>query len=175
MDLGREITRPLGVVLVERGLVSHEDVDSALAVQIETNQPLGEILLEQSLIARPMLAKALAAQRGRLLEEEGGFGSGLMAKIEHLHMRRRGIDPGAGGHAATADDPEGQVLPFAFPEEEEQEETSPEFDEYARMRERKAELDRRERELSRLAASLARKERKIKRDATKAASPKPVA
>jgi hypothetical protein len=173
MDLGREIKRPLGVVLVERGLVSHEDVDSALAVQIETNQPLGEILLEQSLIARPMLAKALAAQHGRLLEEEGGFGSGLMAKIEHLHMRRRGLEPDAGGHAAAAEGEECQVLPFAFPEEEEQE--SPEFDEYARMRERKAELDRRELELSRLAASLARKERKIKRDAARAAPPKPVA
>ena len=91
MEVGRETQRPLGVVLVEQGLVTGDDIDGALAAQAETSQPLGEILLQRSLIARPMLAKALAAQRGRSLEEEGGFGSGLMAKIEQLHLLRRGL------------------------------------------------------------------------------------
>ena len=86
-----ETHRPLGVVLVEQGLVSNDDVDGALAVQVKTSQPLGEILLERSLIARPLLAKALAAQRGRLLDKEGGFGSGLMARLEHVHLVRRGL------------------------------------------------------------------------------------
>ena len=60
MEVGRETYRPLGVVLVEQGLVLSDDVDGALAAQVETSQPLGEILLERSLIARPLLAKALA-------------------------------------------------------------------------------------------------------------------
>ena len=82
MESGRPTHRSLGIVLVEQGLVTNNAVEDALAVQVETSQPLGEILLQRSLIARPTLAKALAAQRGRSLEEEGGFGSGLMAKIE---------------------------------------------------------------------------------------------
>ena len=91
MESSQETQRPLGVVLVEQGLVTSDDVDGALAVQVETSQPLGEILLQRSLIARPLLAKALAAQGGRSLEEEGGFGSGLMARIENRHYERRGL------------------------------------------------------------------------------------
>ena len=59
-----------------------------------------KILLQRSLIARRTLAKALAAQRGRSLDEEGGFGSGLMAKIEQLHMVRRGLQAEKGRHEA---------------------------------------------------------------------------
>jgi hypothetical protein len=166
MNLGREIQRPLGVVLVERGFVSHEDVDSALAEQIKTNERLGEILLKRSLLARPMLAKALAAQRGRLLEEEGGFGSGLLARIEYLHLRRRGLLAYEGSPEVEGSD-EGddcQVIPLSFP-------TEAEPDEYELLHRRQEELDRRERELLKLAAQLVRKERKLKREAAKAAPP----
>ena len=100
METDREIHRSLGAVLVEQGHVTNDDVEGALAVQVETSQPLGEILLQRSLIARPTLAKALAAQRGGSLDEEGGFGSGLMAKIEQLHMVRRGLQAEKGRHKA---------------------------------------------------------------------------
>ena len=108
METDRETHRSLGAVLVEQGHVTNDDVEGALAVQVETSQPLGEILLQRSLIARPTLAKALAAQRGRSLEEEGGFGSGLMAKIEHLHVMRRGLQaekrpPQGAGNARGGD------------------------------------------------------------------------
>lgn len=158
MEIGREIQRPLGVVLVEQGLVTHEDVDRALVEQIETNQPLGEILLRRSLIARPMLAKALAAQGGRSLDEEGGFGTGLMAKLEHLHLVRRGLP--------TDDETTDQLEPVIenrcadLPLYE-----VPIDPQVELLRQREQELDRRERELVKEAARLARREHKLKRAA----------
>ena len=167
MEYGRETHRPLGVVLVEQGLVSSDDVDGALAAQVETSQPLGEILLERALLARPLLAKALAAQRGRLLEKEGGFGSGLMARLEQVHLVRRGLPtelPCEEADTAVAD-------PCAsLPVYEEAVDPQVEL-----LRRREEELDRRERELAKEAERLARKETKLKRAAMSTASVPPAA
>jgi hypothetical protein len=88
MELGSQTNRPLGAVLVEQGVVTGDDVDAALAIQGETNQRLGQILVQRALVSRSSLTKALAAQDGISLEEEGGFGSGLMARIEDRYRRR---------------------------------------------------------------------------------------
>lgn len=167
MELGRETLRPLGVVLIEQGLVTNDDVDGALAVQVKTSQPLGEILLERSLIARPLLAKALAAQRGRLLDKEGGFGSGLMARLEHVHLVRRGLPT---------------ELPRVEPDTTAEDRCSdlPAYEEAVDplvelLRRREEELDQRERELAKQAASIARKENMLKRAAAKIASAPPAA
>ena len=167
MEFGRETHRPLGVVLVEQGLVSSDDVDGALAAQVETSQPLGEILLERALLARPLLAKALAAQRGRLLEKEGGFGSGLMARLEQVHLVRRGLPtelPCEKADTAVAH-------PCAdLPAYEEAVDPQVEL-----LRRREEELDRRERELAKRAASVTRKENKLKLAAEKATLAPPAA
>jgi hypothetical protein len=147
----------LGVVLVEQGLVTGDDVDGALAEQVETSMPLGEILLRRSLIARPLLAKALAAQGGRSLDEEGGFGSGLMARIEQQHFERRGLTSEKECEAPPTETCE-------LPEYEQPEDPALEL-----LRQREAELDARERELDEWAAKLTRLERKLKRQAAKAA------
>ena len=154
MESGRQTHRSLGAVLVEQGLVTNDDVEDALAVQMETSQPLGEILLQRSLIARPTLAKALAAQRGRSLEEEGGFGSGLMAKIEHLHLVRRGLQAEKRRHKAQ----EAPAEEICEPEMYEPAEDPL----VALLRQREEELDARERELAEHEARLTRLERELK-------------
>jgi hypothetical protein len=161
MESGRESHRPLGAVLVEQGLVTNDDVDGALAVQVETSQPLGEILLQRSLIARPTLAKALAAQSGRSLDEEGGFGSGLMAKIEHLHLMRRGLQAEKDSHQEDAAPVEQIYEPAVYEPAEDPL--------VALLRQREEELDARERELAKHEARLTRKERKLKRQEASAA------
>lgn len=167
MEFGRETHRPLGVVLVEQGLVSSDDVDGALAAQVETSQPLGEILLERSLLARPLLAKALAAQRGRSLEEEGGFGSGLMARLEHVHLVRRGLPTELPCEEAdtTAEDPCAGLPVY-------EEAVDPQVE---LLRRREEELDRRERALAKQSDLLARRENKLKRRAATAAPIPPAA
>jgi hypothetical protein len=149
MERGGE-TRPLGAVLVEQGLVTDEDVDGALAIQVQTSQPLGQILVERALVARPLLAKALALQRGVSLEEEGGFGSGLMAKIEQLHLIRRGLDADCGA-AETEEAPEPEC--FETPDHL----LEPENAELHLLRKREEELAARERELEKLEERLTRK------------------
>ena len=159
MEFGRETHRPLGAVLVEQGLVTDEDVQGALAVQVETSQPLGQILLQRCLIARPMLAKALAAQGGRLLDEEQGFGSGLMAKLEHLHLVRRGLptdEQSPDQLEPVIGDPHADLPKYEVPIDPQAE----------LLRQREEELDRRERELAKEAARLTRRENKLKRAAT---------
>jgi hypothetical protein len=160
LESSRETHRPLGAVLVEQGLVTNDDVDGALAVQVETSQPLGEILLQRSLIARPTLAKALAAQRGGSLDEEGGFGSGLMAKIEHLHLMRRGLQAEKDRHEEEAHAEEICDPALYEPAEDPL---------VALLRQREEELDARERELAKQEARLTRKERKLKREEAGAA------
>jgi flagellar motility protein MotE (MotC chaperone) len=147
----------LGAVLVEQGLVTNDDIEDALAVQVDTSQPLGEILLQRSLIARPTLAKALAAQRGRSLEEERGFGSGLMARIEHLHLMRRGLQAEKHRYKAQEAPPEETCEPGMYEPAEDPL--------VALLQQREAELDERERELAKQSAQLARLERKLKRQA----------
>jgi hypothetical protein len=56
--------RPLGVVLLEGGVVSEAEVESALAGQQQAGKRLGEILLERDLISSPLLARVLAQQNG---------------------------------------------------------------------------------------------------------------
>ena len=160
MELGLT-HRPLGVVLVERGLVTDDDVVGALAVQVETSQPLGEILVQRALIARPSLARALAAQEGVSLEEEGGFGTGLMAKIEHLHRERRGLTTAAHGDIEAQEEPD-SCEPPAF-------EISPQEHWEDLLRKREHELDERERELAQREARLNRKERTLPRKSANAA------
>jgi hypothetical protein len=101
--------RPLGALLVQRGLLSAEELETALDEQALTGGRLGEILLRQGLLSKIALASTLAEQvsgdqgeagfgtglRGALgtrrhtpaaedapLETEGGFGSGLRDALE---------------------------------------------------------------------------------------------
>ena len=68
--------RPLGQLLVQRGLLSADELEAALDEQERTGGLLGEILMRHGLLSKLALASSLheplLAQ-----ESEGGFGSGL--------------------------------------------------------------------------------------------------
>lgn len=82
---------PLGVLLIEQGVLGQQEVEWALAQQVKSGRKLGEILIERDLLSRPYLARVLAEQAGVALEDEGGFGSGLRALIERRHLERSGL------------------------------------------------------------------------------------
>ena len=82
--------RPLGEMLVEKGLLTKEELEHALAVQEETGRLLGAILVERGYVSGPALAVALAEQYGVELRTEGGFGTGLWAEIDRRHRAGKG-------------------------------------------------------------------------------------
>ena len=77
--------RPLGRLLVDKGLLTEERLEEALAAQAKTEGRLGDTLVELGYVSRSSLARALAEQYGMELTVETGFGSGLQARIERRH------------------------------------------------------------------------------------------
>ncbi|MDR7442958.1 MAG: hypothetical protein QN153_12480, partial [Armatimonadota bacterium] len=55
---------PLGALLLERGLITPEQLDAALAEQRRTGELLGRILVERGYLSKQALGEALAAQKG---------------------------------------------------------------------------------------------------------------
>ncbi|MDQ7801617.1 MAG: GspE/PulE family protein [Armatimonadota bacterium] len=55
---------PLGKLLLERGLITPEQLDAALAEQRRTGELLGRILVERGYLSKQALGEALAAQKG---------------------------------------------------------------------------------------------------------------
>jgi hypothetical protein len=84
--------RPLGELLVEKGLVTERELEHALAVQEETGRLLGAILVERGYVSGPALAVALAEQYGVELRTERGFGTGLWAEIDRRHRAGKGLE-----------------------------------------------------------------------------------
>jgi hypothetical protein len=82
--------RPLGELLLEKGLVTSDELELALAEQSESGRLLGAILVERGYVSGPALAVALAEQYGVELHTERGFGTGLWAEIDRRHRAGRG-------------------------------------------------------------------------------------
>lgn len=72
--------RPLGQLLVQRGLLTPEELEAALDEQEQTGGRLGEILLRRGLLSRLALVSSLHEQ-SLADQHEGGFGSGLRDAI----------------------------------------------------------------------------------------------
>lgn len=68
--------RPLGEVLVERGVVTPEQLSVALEHQRSTGQPLGEIIVAFGFAPGPIVNQALATQKGGMIKTEYGFATG---------------------------------------------------------------------------------------------------
>jgi hypothetical protein len=68
--------RPLGEVLVDRGILTPEQLTLALERQRTTGQQLGEIIVALGFAPGPIVAQALATQRGGMLKTEYGFATG---------------------------------------------------------------------------------------------------
>ena len=73
--------KPLGELLVGRGLLTVTELDDALEQQERTGERLGAILVGRRIVAGAVLTMLLAEQVGVELEVEAGFGSGLFAEI----------------------------------------------------------------------------------------------
>jgi hypothetical protein len=90
VEAAENIWRPLGELLVAKGLVTKAELELALAEQADTDRLLGAILVERGYVSGPALAIALAEQYGVELKTERGFGTGLWAEIDRRHRQGRG-------------------------------------------------------------------------------------
>lgn len=79
--------RPLGELLVERELITPDQLDEALAEQARSGRRLGEIIVADGLVSRERLTHVLLEQCGLDLSVQAGFGYGLRGQLE-----RRGVD-----------------------------------------------------------------------------------
>lgn len=72
---------PLGQVLLERGLVTSEQLEYALAEQTRTGLPLGQVLIGLSYVTASTIAQALATQYGGVVKTEYGFATGFDSNL----------------------------------------------------------------------------------------------
>jgi hypothetical protein len=83
--------RPLGQLLVQRGLLTNDELEAALDEQERTGDLLGEVLLRNGLLSKLALASSLHEQ-SLADEHESGFGSGLRSALggaeQELGIRR---------------------------------------------------------------------------------------
>jgi hypothetical protein len=91
VEAAEQTWRPLGELLVEKGLVTEEELQRALKEQEESGRLLGTILVDRGFVSGPALAVALAEQYGVELATERGFGTGLWAEIDRRHRAGRGV------------------------------------------------------------------------------------
>jgi hypothetical protein len=68
---------PLGQLLVERGHLTDQQLDSALAEQTRSGLPLGQVLIGLSYVTAATIAQALATQQGGLVKTEFGLATGF--------------------------------------------------------------------------------------------------
>src|SRR4029079_9554246 len=90
MEPAESIWRPLGELLLEKKLLTEDELDLALTEPADTGRLLGAILVERGYVSGPALAVALAEQYGVELDTERGFGTGLWAEIDRRHRAGRG-------------------------------------------------------------------------------------
>jgi hypothetical protein len=93
VEAAEQSWRPLGELLVDKGLVTEDELERALKEQQETEKLLGAILVDRGFVSGPALAIALAEQYGVELEGQRGFGTGLWAEIDRRHRAGRGLPP----------------------------------------------------------------------------------
>jgi hypothetical protein len=91
MDAAPITWRPLGRLLVDKGLLSDEELERALEEQEFTGKRLGEILIERGFLTTSALSHALAEQYGVELDYERGFGTGLREEIERRQETKRPV------------------------------------------------------------------------------------
>src|SRR5262249_20647629 len=73
--------RLLGLLLIEMGVISEEQLEQALKVQEESGERLGDILIARGYTSRLAIQDALAQQSGLWLEPGEGYGTGPRAQL----------------------------------------------------------------------------------------------
>jgi hypothetical protein len=82
VEAAHTLWRPLGRLLVAKGLLTEDQLEHALHDQALTGRRLGEILVDLGYLSRRALSLALAHQYGIDPPTETGFGTGLLAAIQ---------------------------------------------------------------------------------------------
>src|SRR3954464_161821 len=112
MERAESIWRPLGELLVQKNLLTEDELELALTEQADTGRLLGAILVERGYVSGPALAVALAEQYGVELHTERGFGTGLWAEIDRRHRAGREADTeGNGARLAPVRAPLVEIVP----------------------------------------------------------------
>jgi hypothetical protein len=93
MDQAHFPWRPLGELLVEKGIVMAPDVEVALAEQRSTGRMLGEILVNFGYVTSWTLAQALAEQHGVALQRKEGAQEAVAAEREPVELTPRTAEP----------------------------------------------------------------------------------
>jgi hypothetical protein len=88
VEAARVPSQLLGQLFVERGLITPEELEGALAEQKTSGKRLGEILVNKGYVSGPTLTTVLAEQLGVEMEKQEGYGSGLWSEIKQRHPRR---------------------------------------------------------------------------------------
>ena len=99
-------SRLLGELLIEKSLITPEELEEALTEQKDNGKRLGEILVKLGYVSGPELTTVLAEQLGVDMEKQTGFGSGLWSEIKRRHPRGgRADDEAAGSDPAAPETP----------------------------------------------------------------------
>ena len=77
----------LGLLLIEMGVISEEQLEQALEAQKESGEPLGKVLVACGHASRLAIQDALARQSGFAFEPEHGYGTGLRTKLVAVERR----------------------------------------------------------------------------------------
>jgi hypothetical protein len=86
--------RPLGALLVEKGLLTETQLDAALAEQQRTGRLVGQILVKSGLLSAFALAQALAEQHGVELKTEADIGANARPQAAWRPLGRLLVDEG---------------------------------------------------------------------------------
>lgn len=103
--------RPLGWMLVERGLLGNEELADCLGDGQATGRRLGEVVRARGLVPGEVLESLLVEQYQLELELERGFGAGLRDEIERRFRLERAVDPGEPSDRGSPVDQPVQLLP----------------------------------------------------------------
>jgi hypothetical protein len=86
--------RPLGALLVEKGLLTETEVDAALAEQRRTGRLVGQILVKSGSLSAFALAQALTEQHGVELKTEADMGANAKPEAAWRPLGRLLVDEG---------------------------------------------------------------------------------
>jgi len=101
VENGKHPWRPLGQMLVERGLIDEQQLENALREHASSGEPIGSVLVSLEYIPEETLRHVLLEQCGLDMTRQEGFGSGLLGELE-----RRGV-----GHRTAAREQAATVEP----------------------------------------------------------------
>jgi hypothetical protein len=101
VENGKHPWRPLGQMLVERGLIDEQQLENALREHASSGEPIGSVLVALEYIPEETLRHVLLEQCGLDMSRQEGFGSGLLGQLE-----RRGV-----GHRTAAREQAATVEP----------------------------------------------------------------